>query len=620
MVTGETVRIEADIFSDGHDLLSAVVEHRPCGGAWKEVPLSPMVNDRWSAEYTVDSEGPHEFKILAWVDHFRTWRSDLRKRADAGQDLSVEFQIGAAMVEEAASSAPSSLRAELAAFAGRIRAQSGADVRLSASLDERLAALMFAHAPRRHSVESAAPFTIWVDRPRARFSAWYELFPRSTGHGGKHGTLLDVIEQLDRVRSMGFDVLYLPPIHPIGRAFLKGKNNSLTSTPDDVGSPWAIGGAAGGHDAIHPQLGTLADFKKLVAEAHARGIEIALDLALQCSPDHPWVKQHPGWFRTRPDGTIQYAENPPKKYQDIYPFDFECDDWKNLWNEILAVVIGWVEKGVKIFRVDNPHTKPFRLWQWLIAEVKRQHPDVLFLAEAFTRPKVMRRLAKLGFTQSYTYFAWRNDPAGIREYLTELTQTSAVDFFRPNAWPNTPDILTEYLQHGGRAAFVARAVLASTLCASWGVYGPAFELMEHVPAKPGSEEYLDSEKYQLRSWDYERPDSLAPLLATLNKARREHPALQQDRTLRFHPCDNPAIVAYTKRAGDDIILAVVNTDPHNTQWGTVDLDIRSLGLPDDRTYALRDLLTGANYTWQGWRNVVGLDPTTTPAHLFHITV
>lgn len=615
-VVGEAVRVEADIFTDGHDLLSAVILHRRVGAEWAETALSPLVNDRWSGDFTVVAEGAHEFKVAAWVDHFKTWRYEMTKRAAAGQDLSVEFLIGAQMIESAARHARSA-RGELMEFAERVgKSDADAGMRLEAAMDERLAALMFSEAPRRFVAESDGIVPLWVDRVRARFSSWYELFPRSAGDGRSHGTLRDVVGRLDRIASMGFDVLYLPPIHPIGLAFRKGKNNTLTPGPDDVGSPWAIGAAEGGHDAIHPKLGTEKDFAALVSEAGKRGIEIALDLALQCSPDHPYVKQHPEWFRKRPDGTIQYAENPPKKYQDIYPFDFECEQWQALWNEILRVVLLWVSRGVKIFRVDNPHTKPFGFWNWLIDRVKQDHPDVLFLAEAFTRPKVMHRLAKIGFTQSYTYFAWRNGPVDIREYFTELTQTGAVDYYRPNAWPNTPDILTEYLQHGGRGAFIVRAVLASTLCASWGVYGPAFELMEHKPFKPGSEEYLDSEKYQIRSWDLDRPDSLAPLLAKLNSVRRANPALQQDRTLRFHRCDNPALVCFSKSADENLIVVAANTDPHNSQWGTIDLDLRELGLPEDRPYQMHDQLTGARYRWQGWKNVVGLDPAVSPAHVF----
>lgn len=577
--------------------------------------MTPAVNDRWRAVFTVESDGEHEFTVEAWMDHFGSWRRDLRRRADAGQDLAIEFLIGADILEGIAGKRKECL--ELLAYAANLRSSSMD--RLEVALDERLAKLAKQFDPRRYSTSLPQPIRVWVDRERARFSSWYELFPRSAGSDGKrHGTLRDVITRLDDIARMGFDVLYLPPIHPIGREFRKGKNNTLNAGPDDVGSPWAIGAKEGGHDAIHPSLGTFDDFDALVKAAKQRGIELALDLALQCAPDHPWVKQHPEWFKRRPDGTIQYAENPPKKYQDIYPFDFESARWEQMWAGILEVVMGWVERGVRIFRVDNPHTKPFALWQWLIAEVQKRDSGVLFLAEAFTRPKVMHRLAKIGFTQSYTYFAWRNGPWDIREYFTELTATNAIEYFRPNAWPNTPDILTEYLQEGGRGAFVTRAALAATLCASWGVYGPAYELMEHTAVKAGSEEYLDSEKYQLRAWNTGRPDSLAPLLARLNRARKENPALQQDRTLRFHSCDNQAIVCYSKTAGNNAIVVVANTDPHNVQWGRVHLDLAALGLTDDRPYQMKDLLTDTYYRWQGPTNVVGLDPSVSPVHVFQI--
>jgi len=614
-VVGECVRVEADIFADGHDAISAAIYHRRIGAEhWQESRMLPGVNDRWTGEFEVRAEGEHEYTIEAWIDHFATWRRDLRRRAEAGQDLTVEYRIGASLIEDAVRAG----HAELRPYAEALRQSDGAD-RIEVALDERLARLMDEHGPRRFAARWEPTVRIWVDRERARFSAWYELFPRSVESDGvRHGTLRDVASRLDSIAAMGFDVLYLPPIHPVGRQFRKGRNNTLEADESAVGSPWAIGGPEGGHDAIHPALGTLDDFAHLIGEARARGIEIAIDFALQCSPDHPYVRRHPEWFKHRPDGSIQYAENPPKKYQDIYPFDFECDDWRGLWEEIRRVALVWVDRGVRIFRVDNPHTKPFRLWEWLIAEVKHCDPGVLFLAEAFTRPKVMRRLAKLGFTQSYTYFAWRNGAWELREYFTELTRTAAVDFFRPNAWPNTPDILTEYLQHGGRAAFIARAVLAATLCANWGVYGPAFERMENRALKPGSEEYLDSEKYQLRSWNPVPGDSLAPLLSALNAARRENAALQQDRTLLFHNCDNPAIVCYSKTAGENAVVVVVNTDPHQVQWGTVDLDLGALDLTADRPFQVHDLFTGVRYRWQGARNVVGLDPASCPVHVFRV--
>ncbi len=614
---GETARIEADIFCDGHDAIAAVVRHRRCGtDAWAEVRMAHFDNDRWAAEFDLVAEGACEFIIEAWVDHFATWQRDLRRRAAAGQDLTTEYLIGAALIEQAIGD--NAAHADLRQFAQRLRKASDPE-RSEVALDQRLTTLMAQCDPRRFAVQTPGTHRIWVDRERARFSSWYELFPRSTGKDERtHGTFRDVIARLDSIAAMGFDVLYLPPIHPIGRVFRKGKNNSLKASPDDVGSPWAIGGPEGGHDAIHPQLGDADDFKALVRAAADRGIEIALDLALQCSPDHPYVKQHPEWFKHRPDGSIQYAENPPKKYQDIYPFDFECDNWQALWNEVLRVVLLWVERGVRIFRVDNPHTKPFGLWQWLIAQVQQRDPGVLFLAEAFTRPKVMHRLAKLGFTQSYTYFTWRNGPVDLREYFTELTATGSADYYRPNAWPNTPDILPEYLQEGGRGAFIIRATLASTLCASWGAYGPAFELMDHLPAKPGSEEYLDSEKYQLRNWPTDRPDSLAPLIGVLNRARKQNKALQHDRTLRFHPCDNPAMLCYSKTHGDNAIVVVVNTDPRNVQWSPVHLDLAALGIEPDSPYQMHDLLTDLRFRWQGSTNVVGLDPATCPVHVFRL--
>ncbi|MFZ0551117.1 MAG: alpha-amylase family glycosyl hydrolase, partial [Steroidobacteraceae bacterium] len=459
------------------------------------------------------------------------------------------------------------------------------------------------------------PLAIEVERERARFSAWYEMFPRSAG---EHGTLADVEALLPYVASMGFDILYLPPVHPIGEIERKGPNNRTGAAPDDPGSPWAIGSREGGHKAVHPRLGTLADFHRLLASASALGIEIALDIAFQCAPDHPYVREHPEWFLKRPDGSVQYAENPPKKYQDIYPFWFECDDWRALWAELKSVFEFWIAQGVRIFRVDNPHTKPFAFWEWVIGEIRRAHPEVIFLSEAFTRPKVMYRLAKLGFTQSYNYFPWRNSKREIIDYFTELTSRPVCEFFRPSLWPNTPDILTEYLQFGGRPAFVTRLILAATLGASYGIYGPAFELMEGRPRDSGSEEYLDSEKYQVRSWNRDEPTSLKDLITRINRIRRENPALQSDATLKFHAVDNEAMIAYSKTSGEDSILAVVNVDPHHAQTGWVDLDLAALGLPTDTPYQMDDLLSGARFLWRGARNYVALDPWGTAAHLFRV--
>lgn len=614
---GETVRAEIDAFADGHDKVSVNLLWRPVGAShWNEVQMHALPNDRWFGEFDVHAVGWQEISAVAWVDRFATWRYDFNKRVAAGQDVRVDLQIGAQIVDEAVENNRSI--GALATLAKQLRSD---DIGLATqvALSPALEVMMRQHGVRHFVTEWPTPSKIFVDRVKGRFSSWYEFFPRSASNDpNRHGNFKDVEKRLDYVQRLGFDVLYLPPIHPIGRAFRKGKNNSPTAGPDDVGSPWAIGGPEGGHDAIHPQLGTLADFDQLVKVASDKGIEIAMDLAFQCSPDHPYVKQHPEWFRHRPDGTIQYAENPPKKYQDIYPFDFECDDFQALWDELLRVTLHWVGHGIKIFRVDNPHTKPFPFWEWLISEVKKRDPDVLFLAEAFTRPKVMNRLGKLGFTQSYTYFTWRNDPYSIREYYTSLTTEPLVDFFRPNAWPNTPDILPTYLQTDARAAHIVRAVLAATLSSNWGVYGPAFELMDTRPAAPGKEEYLDSEKYQTRQWDMNNPNSLSDLLARLNRIRKENQALQRDRGLTFHNVDNGNIVCFSKVWNESRIIVVANTDPYNMQWGNLALNLDAMGLSPHEPFQVHDLLTDARYIWQGWHPVVGLDPGATPVHVLAV--
>jgi starch synthase (maltosyl-transferring) len=460
-----------------------------------------------------------------------------------------------------------------------------------------------------------------VDRQRAGFSTWYEMFPRScSNQPGKHGTLRDCEARLPYVAGMGFDVLYLPPIHPIGETHRKGKNNNPLAGPDDVGSPWAIGSKEGGHVAVHPELGTLEDFRRLVAKAREYSMEIAMDIAFQCSPDHPYVKKHPEWFRWRPDKSVQYAENPPKKYEDIYPFDFETERWQELWAELRDVLYFWLDQGVRVFRVDNPHTKPFGFWEWIIAQVKEKHPEVIFLSEAFTRPKVMYQLAKLGFSQSYTYFAWRNTKWELTRYFSELYQSDVREYFRANLWPNTPDILTEYLQMGGRPAFMARLVLAATLGANYGIYGPAFELCENRPRQLGGEEYLDSEKYEIRRWDLDRPESLKEVIARVNKIRRENQALQSDWNLRFHQVDNEKLIAYSKHTADlsNIVLVVVNLDPHHTHGAWLDLDLDSLGIQPQQSYQVHDLLGDARFLWYGSKNYVELDPKVVPAHIFRL--
>jgi starch synthase (maltosyl-transferring) len=489
------------------------------------------------------------------------------------------------------------------------------------ALGPEVSELVGKYAERRFATTYPKELALAVDRERARYGAWYEMFPRScSSEPGRHGTLEDCASRLAYVSAMGFDVVYLPPIHPIGDTNRKGKNNSPNAERDDPGSPWAIGGPAGGHKAIHPQLGDLNDFQRLVAKAQEYNLEVALDLAFNCTPDHPYVEQHPGWFRHRPDGSVQYAENPPKKYEDIYPFDFETEEWHDLWEELKSIVLFWIGQGVRIFRVDNPHTKPFRFWEWLLKDIKREHPDVIFLSEAFTRPKVMYHLAKLGFTQSYTYFAWRNTKWELTQYFTEITQTGLRDFFRPSLWPNTPDILTEYLQFGGRAGFMTRLVLAATLGASYGIYGPAFDLMENRPKEPGSEEYLGSEKYEIRDWDIDSRHSLKDFIGRMNFIRRDNPALQSDWSLSFHNVDNEELICYSKHSEDlsNIILVVVNLDPHHTQSGWVDLSLETLGFDYDQAYQVHDLLSGSRYPWRGPRNYVELDPRLVPAHVFRM--
>jgi starch synthase (maltosyl-transferring) len=621
-VVGDAVTIEADAFADGHDHIVVLLLHRKKGAAeWIETPMESIFNDRYRATFVVDELGRYQYSVEAWVDRFHTWRYDLTKRAAAGQDVAIDLLIGAQLIEATVSRAKGGDQRNLMHTVQLLRGDADQTQRVEIALDQELLALMDRYADRSLATTHKPALEIIVDRPRARFSTWYELFPRSCGaKPGAHGTFRDVISHLPRIAETGFDILYLPPIHPIGTSFRKGKNNAVTAAPGDVGSPWAIGGKDGGHKAIHPELGTLEDFRALCTAAKSNGMEVALDIAFQCSPDHPYVREHSEWFRKRPDGTIQYAENPPKKYQDIYPFDFECDNWQELWHELRSVFQYWIDQGVNCFRVDNPHTKPFGFWEWTITSLKEQHPDLIFLSEAFTRPKIMYRLAKLGFTQSYTYFTWRNSKQELTEYFTELTQTDVREIFRPNLWPNTPDILHEFLQTGGRPAFVARLVLAATLGANYGMYGPAFELGDHVPREPKSEEYLNSEKYEIRTWDVDRPDSLRALIAQVNRIRREHVALQSDWSLRFHTIGNEYMLAYSKRdeRSRDFVLTIVNLNPHAAQSGWLELDLAEIGLSTDQAFRVVDLLGGSEFVWQGPRAFISLDPAVTPAHVFYI--
>lgn len=615
-VVGDQVRVEADVFGDGHDLIRAHLLYRHVSEPdWRSEEMSSLGNDHWVASFPVDRLGFYEYTVVGEVDHFLTWRSELKKRQEAGQDLDLPMQTGALLIEATAKRASSEDAAELRDFALKVRSGS-----TQAAFDEALLDLEKRHPETEMQTRYEPALRVWVDRERARFSSWYELFPRSWGRPGQHGTLRDVAANLDYVEDMGFDVLYLPPIHPIGRSFRKGKNNTTEARDGDVGSPWAIGAREGGHLSMLPQLGSFADLDFLIRELHDRDMELAMDIAFQCAPDHPWITEHPEWFKKRADGSIQYAENPPKKYQDIYPLDFESSDWQGLWDALKEVFMFWAGKNVRIFRVDNPHTKAFPFWEWVIAEVHAVYPDVIFLAEAFTRPRVMERLAKLGYTQSYTYFTWRNTKAELTQYLTELTQTDVAEYMRPNFWPNTPDILPFGLQTGGPHAFKSRLILAATLSSNYGIYGPAFELGESIRFKEGSEEYLNSEKYEIKRWNRDAPTSLRPLIARLNEARRANTALQRNENLIFHPTDNPQIMAYSKSSADfsDVVLTVLSLDPVNTQSGFVSLNMAALGLADGATYDVVDLLSNRIYRWQGSRNYVELRPYEIPAHLFAV--
>jgi starch synthase (maltosyl-transferring) len=604
--------------------VDAALEYRRDGERdWQYVPMQPITNDRWEGEFRAGEVGKYFYTLRAWVDGYKTWSRDLAKKADAGQDLSLDLLTGAKFLAEARKRAGAADADRLNILAGRLAKIAGTDApgAVVFSEDEDLISLMALYRDRGADTVYERELRCRVDRSRARFSAWYEMFPRScTTSVERPGTLRDCAAQVQYVADMGFDVLYLPPIHPIGVTERKGKNNSTTPTASDPGSPWAIGSKDGGHKAIAPELGTLADLKALREKAERHGIELALDIAFQCSPDHPYVQEHREWFRSRPDGSVQYAENPPKKYQDIYPLDFETAHYAELAEELNSVVMFWIAQGIRIFRVDNPHTKPFAFWEWMIGEVNSKYPDVIFLAEAFTRPKVMYRLAKLGFTQSYTYFAWKNTKAELTEYFTEITQPPVSEFFRPNLWPNTPDILNEYLQKGGRPAFIARLVLAATLGANYGIYGPAFELGENKPVREGSEEYLDSEKYQVRVWDRDDPKSLKTLIRRLNGIRRDSIALQSNLSLQFHPVDNPQLIAYSKTSEDraDKILVIVNLDSFNRQMGWIDVVLKEFRLAAGESYEMHDLLTDKKYVWQGSRNYVELNSAVLPAHVFRV--
>lgn len=625
---GESLKVEVDLFADGHDRIAAdLIVTDPAGTTFSQAFISNGPgHDRFHAEMGVlGSIGVWQLQVHAWMDHFNTWLNEIEKKFEAGVPIQLEMIEGRNLIRAAAENAAGNGDTDGAEVLARYEMQLGyentaIERRVQLAREEELAFLMRSYAPRGAVSTLDSPRNVRVDAKKAVFGTWYELFPRSASfEHGTHGTFQDVIRRLDDIADMGFDVLYLPPIHPIGLQFRKGPNNSLGAGPNDPGCPWAIGSELGGHTAIHPELGTLDDFEELVDEAAKRRIEIAIDIAFQCSPDHPWLKEHPDWFTIRPDGSIRYAENPPKKYQDIHPLNFECYDWQNLWNALRDVFLYWVDKGVKIFRVDNPHTKPFPFWEWCLDEIRKTHPEVIFLSEAFTRPKLMKRLAKAGFTQSYTYFTWRNDKHGLIDYFTELTRSECREYLRPNLFVNTPDILHSFLQEGGPHAFRIRLVLAATLGATYGVYGPPFEICENKPAKPGSEEYVNSEKYEIKFWDRDRPGNIKPLIRRVNHIRKLNRALHNNETLKFHEIDNPNLIAYSKVTAnrDNRILTIVNLNPYNTQVAGLTLEMNYFDISPDRDYFAHDLLTGDIYTWRGDRAYIELSPERT-AHIFRL--
>lgn len=629
-VVGEPLDVVAAVFADGHDAVFAALQVRgPTDRVWTRIDLvsSNPGLDEWSGRFVPRRTGDHRFRLLGWVDRVASWQDGTRRKLDAGQAVDAELLVGAHVLEDLAAASPVRLARRLRSAAERLQAGRSEDVWSEALVRAGRAAL------RPAAAVIGEPAVVQVERERALFSTWYELFPRSWSTDPAtrpHGTLADVTAQLDEIAELGADVLYLPPIHPIGTKHRKGADNAPTATGDDPGSPWAIGSAEGGHTAVHPRLGTLDDLRDLVGAASERDIEVALDLAWQCSPDHPWVTEHPAWFAHRPDGSIQYAENPPKRYQDIYPLDFESADWASLWEALAEVVRFWIAHGITVFRVDNPHTKPFAFWQWLLAEIRATHPDTIFLAEAFTRPRVMAHLADIGFTQSYTYFTWRVTKAELTAYARELATPPSVDAFRPNLWPTTPDILPWHLQDAPREANALRLVLAATLSPSYGIYGPSFELADNRPAGNGKEEHLHSEKYEIRTWDRTDAASLRPLIARLNHIRRDQLALRTLRTLAFHGADNDQILVYAKHPHEGAttdpeapahnpVLCVVNLDPVHAQASVVRLDLASLGLDAGRPFVVDDLLGGRRFEWFGPDNYVELRPSMTPAHLFRVS-
>lgn len=626
---GDIVRVEADVFADGHDSLSVSFVYRRRGKKdTVELEMEPQGNDLWTAQFIPHDVGFYECNIIARVDHYATWLKGFQKKEADGQKIAVELLMGAELIKAAAQRASGEDATVLRGYAEALCDDAKSEAKRAELLrSESLHVIVQKYPDRSQDTTLPQDSLMLVEPRRAVFSTWYEFFPRSFGaKPGKHGTFKTAAKFLPHIADMGFDIVYLPPIHPIGNKFRKGKNNTLVAEKSDPGSPWAIGSKDGGHKDVHPELGTLEDFDAFREEVRRQGMELALDIAFQCSPDHPYVKEHPEWFKWRPDGSVQYAENPPKKYQDILPFNFECSQWRALWEELKSIFTFWIDRGVKVFRVDNPHTKPLEFWRWCIDSIKQEHPEVIFLAEAFTRPKVKYRLAKGGFTHGYTYFTWRNTKEELTEYMKELCKPSVRDVFWPNFWPNTPDILHECLQFGGRSAFMARAVLAGTLSSNYGMYGPAMELCEHV-AFPGREEYDNNEKYEIKAWDLDRPGNIRELITRINYIRRNNPALQRTHNLTFVEVDNPSLIAYIKHTPDllNIVLVVVNLDFNNIQEGWLNVPLDLLQMEDDSYYMVQDMLPESggsmpdtNYMWQGAKNYVKLDPHHCPAHVFRI--
>lgn len=621
-VESEKVEVSADIFADGHNVIRAVLIFRKQGKRkWEEIPMKHIGNDRWNADFRVNETGWYEYTIQGWVDHFASWQKSFKLKYEANQDIGIELKIGALLMQESQRQASPKLRKDISKWVSAISNTGDNPAKAAALvLSEEVSDIIYSCSARNDAAVYEKILRVNVERKRSLFSSWYELFPRSASpEQGKHGTFKDVEDVIPLVAKMGFDILYFPPIHPIGASFRKGKDNAPEAGPDEPGSPWAIGSIEGGHKAIHPELGTLEDFRNVVKKAASYGIEIALDLAYQCSQDHPWVKEHPEWFTWRPDGTVQYAENPPKKYQDVLPMNFENDDWQNMWKELKSVVDYWIEQGVTVFRVDNPHTKSFVFWEWMIGEVKKKHPDIIFLAEAFTRNKLMDRLGKIGFTQSYTYFTWRNSPREFVEYLQDLTRTERREYYRPNFWPNTPDILPVSLQHKNEAAFIARLIMAATLSSSYGIYGPVFEFMYNVP-HPLREEYIDNEKYETKHYDWRTMTRMRKLIALVNRIRNENPALQTTWNIWFAEVQNDQLLCYGKTDDEkkNRIFVVVNMDPNNTQGGWIKIPLEELGISPGIDFEMNDLLTGNKFKWNGEWNYVELNPQIFPAHIFRI--